>query len=49
MVETLIKLRHSKLNQEYLAKKIEQWKFENPSDRTYFQPKGTTIESAWSL
>ena len=46
MVETLRKLRLSKIDKKYLAKKIEQWKFENRSDRTYFQLKGTTIENA---
>ena len=46
MVETLRKLRLSKIDKKYLAKKIEQWKFENQSDRNYFQLKGTTIENA---
>ena len=41
MVEALRKLRYSKIDQECLSKKIEQWKFENSSDRIYFQPKGT--------
>ena len=40
MVEALRKLRYSKIDQECLSKKIEQWKFENSSDRIYFQPKG---------
>ena len=46
MVEALRKLRYSKIDQECLAKNIEQQKSENPSDRIYFQPKGTTVESA---
>ena len=41
MVEALRKVRYSKIDQECLSKKIEQWKFENSSDRIYFQPKGT--------
>ena len=39
MVEALRKLRYSKTDQECLSKKIKQWKFENSSDRIYFQPK----------
>ena len=49
MVEALGKLRYSKIDQECLANKIEQWKSENPSDMIYFQPKGTTVESASGL
>ena len=41
MVEALRKLRYSKIDQECLSKKIEQWKFDNSSDRIYFKPKGT--------
>ena len=49
MVEALRKLRHSKIDQECLANKIEQWKSESPSDRIYFQPKRTILESALGL
>ena len=49
MVEALRKLRHSKIDHECLANKIEQWKSENPSDRIYFQPEGTTVDSASGL
>ena len=49
MVEALRKLRHSKIDQECLANKIEQWKSKNPSNRIYFQPKGTTVGSASGL
>ena len=49
MVEALRKLRYSKINQECLANKIEQWKSENPPDKNYFQPKGTTVERVSGL
>ena len=48
-IEALRKLRHSKIHQECLANKIEQWKSESPSDRIYFQPKGTTVECGSGL
>ena len=49
MIEALRKLSHSKIHQECLINKIEQWKSESPSDRIYFQPKGTIAESASGL
>ena len=49
MVEALRKLRYSKINQECLANKIEQCKSENPPDKNYFQPKGTTVERVSGL
>ena len=49
IVEALRRMRYSKIDQECLANKIEQWKSENPCDRIYFQPRGTTVESASGL
>ena len=41
MLEALKKLRYSKIDQECLAKKVEQWQHESPSDKFYFQPKSS--------
>ena len=49
MVEVLRKLRYSKIDQECLTNKIEKWKSESPSDRIYFQPNQTTVDSAAGL
>ena len=49
MIETLRKLRYSKIDQECLANKTEQWKSVNPSHRIYFRPKGTTVKSVSGL
>ena len=43
MVEALKKLRYSKIDQECLIKKIEQWREESPEDHLYFQPKGSAV------
>ena len=37
MVEAIKKLRYSKIDQECLIKKIEQWREESPEDHIYFQ------------
>ena len=43
MVEAIKKLRYSKIDQECLIKKIEQWREESPEDHIYFQPKGSAV------
>ena len=43
MVEAIKKLRYSKIDQECLIKKIEQWREESPEDQIYFQPKGSAV------
>ena len=43
MVEATKKLRYSKIDQECLIKKIEQWRKESPEDHIYFQPKGAAV------
>ena len=41
MVEALRKARYSKIDQECLLRKIEQWKRDSPIDNFFFRPKGT--------
>lgn len=48
MLEALKKQRYSKIDQECLCKKIENWKKEDPNCKIFFQPKGdptTTYKS----
>ena len=43
MVEAIKKLQYSKIDQECLIKKIEQWREESPEDHIYFPPKGSAV------
>ena len=43
MIESIKRVRHSKIDQEYLVQKVIDWKKEQPFDKLFVRPKGENV------